>query len=69
MQLYWEIGKITNEIAKLALKKLEIDDLGLDNIDRKILETIVYNYSRWSCWNRHLVIDYWGRSRNYRGCL
>ena len=38
-------GKVTNEIAKIALKKLEIDDLGLDNIDRKILETIIYNYS------------------------
>ena len=34
-------GKVTNEIAKIALKKLEIDDLGLDNIDRKILETII----------------------------
>ena len=38
-------GKITNEIAKIALEKLEIDDLGLDNVDRKILETIIYNYS------------------------
>ena len=38
-------GKITDEIAKLALTKLEIDNLGLDNIDRKILETIIYNYS------------------------
>ena len=38
-------GKITNEIAKIALEKLEIDELGLDNIDRKILETIIYNYS------------------------
>ena len=38
-------GKITNEISKMSLTKLEIDDLGLDNIDRKILETIIYNYS------------------------
>jgi len=38
-------GKITNKLAKIALEKLEIDDLGLDNIDRKILETIIYNYS------------------------
>ena len=38
-------GKVTNKIAKIALEKLEIDDLGLDNIDRKILETIIYNYS------------------------
>lgn len=38
-------GNITLEIAKIALSKLEIDDLGLDNTDRKILETIIYKYS------------------------
>ncbi len=38
-------GKITEEIAKIALEKLEIDDLGLDNIDRKILKTIILNYA------------------------
>ena len=38
-------GNVTLEIAKLALDKLEIDDLGLDNTDRKILETIIYKYS------------------------
>ena len=44
-------GVITEEIAKIALEKLEIDDLGLDNIDRKILKTIILNYSGRSCWN------------------
>ena len=38
-------GEITLEIAKMALQKLEIDDLGLDNIDKKILETIMHHYS------------------------
>ncbi len=38
-------GNITLEIAKIALSKLEIDDLGLDNTDRKILETIIYKYA------------------------
>lgn len=38
-------GNITLDIAKIALSKLEIDDLGLDNTDRKILETIIYKYS------------------------
>jgi len=38
-------GNITLDIAKTALSKLEIDDLGLDNIDRKILETIIINYT------------------------
>ena len=38
-------GTITEEIAKIALEKLEIDELGLDNIDRKILRTIILSYS------------------------
>lgn len=37
-------GRITLEIAQMALKALEIDELGLDNIDRKLLETIIKFY-------------------------
>ncbi len=37
-------GNITRKIADIALQKLEIDDMGLDNIDRKILETIILSY-------------------------
>lgn len=37
-------GNINLEIAKHALNKLEIDELGLDNIDRKILETLIITY-------------------------
>ncbi len=37
-------GKITEEIADYALSKLEIDELGLDNVDRKMLETIIKIY-------------------------
>lgn len=37
-------GDITIDIAKLALNKLEIDSLGLDNTDKKILESIIFNY-------------------------
>ena len=37
-------GEITLEIAKQALSALEIDELGLDNTDRKILETIIKFY-------------------------
>ena len=37
-------GKIDLEIAKTALNKLEIDELGLDEIDRKILETMIIKY-------------------------
>ena len=38
-------GNVDLNLAKLALDKLEIDDLGLDNTDRKILETIIYKYA------------------------
>ena len=37
-------GNITLEITKLALNRLEIDELGLDEIDRKILKTMIINY-------------------------
>ena len=37
-------GDIDLRIAKIALNKLEIDDLGLDNTDKKILETIIHQY-------------------------
>ena len=38
-------GKINLEIAQFALNKLEIDELGLDNVDRKMLETIIKIYN------------------------
>ena len=38
-------GNITLDIAKVALNKLEIDDLGLDGTDKKILETIIFKYT------------------------
>ena len=38
-------GDIDLKIAKTALQKLDIDELGLDNIDRKILETIIIKYA------------------------
>ena len=38
-------GIITKEIADKALTMLEIDELGLDNIDRRMLEAIIKYYS------------------------
>lgn len=38
-------GKIDLDITKLTLDKLEIDELGLDRIDRKILEIMINQYS------------------------
>lgn len=37
-------GKITCEIAQMALDMLEIDELGLDNTDRRMLHTIIDFY-------------------------
>lgn len=37
-------GNITLKITKIALNKLEIDDKGLDQIDRRILETMIVRY-------------------------
>ncbi|MEW6094909.1 MAG: Holliday junction branch migration DNA helicase RuvB [bacterium] len=34
-------GKITKEIADIALSSFEIDKIGLDNMDRRIMETLI----------------------------
>ena len=38
-------GVINEEIAAYALEKLEIDSLGLDNIDRRMLKTVIEIYN------------------------
>ncbi len=38
-------GDITEAVAQAALAKFEIDELGLDDFDRKMLTTIITNYS------------------------
>ncbi len=43
-QVYFD-GVITKEAADMALTKLEIDKLGLDNIDRRMLRSIITNYA------------------------
>ena len=37
-------GTITLEIAKIALNKLDIDDMGLDSIDRRLIKTLIEKY-------------------------
>jgi Holliday junction DNA helicase RuvB len=37
-------GKITQDIAKEALDLLQVDPLGLDDIDRRVLKTIIQKY-------------------------
>lgn len=38
-------GVITNDSAKVALNRMEIDELGLDNIDRLLLTSMINNYN------------------------
>lgn len=38
-------GNISLDIAKVALQKLEIDELGLDEVDRNMLKSIILNYA------------------------
>lgn len=38
-------GIITRETVKIALERMEIDELGLDAIDRRLLETMIRNYN------------------------
>ncbi|MEG2597173.1 MAG: Holliday junction DNA helicase RuvB C-terminal domain-containing protein, partial [Oscillospiraceae bacterium] len=37
-------GTVTKEIVAIALNRLEIDELGLDNIDRRMLSSIITHY-------------------------
>ncbi len=39
-----ENGDITKDVADKALKLLEIDPLGLDNVDKKMIHTIINNF-------------------------
>ena len=38
-------GIITKAIAKMALNAMEIDELGLDGVDRRMLESIIMNFN------------------------
>ena len=38
-------GMITDEVARIALDKLEIDELGLDMVDRRMLMAMIQHYN------------------------
>lgn len=38
-------GAITEQVAQVALDLMDVDKLGLDHLDRKILEMIIYKFS------------------------
>lgn len=62
-------GKIDLKIAKHALNKLEIDELGLDQTDRNVLQTIIEGYKRRTSWNRIASSVNWRRNRHNRRCI
>jgi len=37
-------GRVTEEVAVEALARLEIDELGLDDVDHKVLQTIIHKF-------------------------
>ncbi|MBR7070741.1 MAG: Holliday junction branch migration DNA helicase RuvB [Clostridia bacterium] len=38
-------GKVTEKVAQAALARFEIDELGLDDFDRKMLQVMIRNYN------------------------
>ncbi len=38
-------GRLTQDIVKIALDRMEVDDLGLDNLDRRFLKMIISGYN------------------------
>lgn len=38
-------GIITDEVAKDALERIQVDPMGLDNVDHKMLRSMIQNYS------------------------
>ena len=38
-------GRVTLDIAQYGLEQLEVDEIGLDGVDKAILETIIYKFS------------------------
>ena len=37
-------GRITADVARAAMELLEVDDLGFDEVDRKLLRTIIEKF-------------------------
>ena len=49
-------GTIDKKSADIALRALEIDELGLDAIDRRLLMTMIRNYNGGSLYLQFLVL-------------
>lgn len=64
-----EIGNINLKIAKVALDKLEIDELGLDDVDRRMLETMIEKFKGGPVRSRSNSNNNWRRNRYNRRCI
>ena len=65
-QVYYD-GVITKDAADHALGKLEVDHLGLDAIDRRMLTAIIRNYGGGPVGTGNAGGDHRRRGRNARG--
>lgn len=61
-------GNISEDIVKIALSKLRIDDMGLNETDRRMLKIIFYDYSRGPVGAETLAASLRRRNRYNRRC-
>lgn len=57
-------GTITFLLANEALEQLQVDRLGLDHLDHKLLKSMMEKISRQACRIRNDCRNDWGRSTN-----
>ena len=62
-------GVITREVADRALEALEVDHLGLDNVDRRMLRSIIENYGGGPVGLETLAATHQRRGGHAGGCL
>ena len=62
-------GVITREAAADALSRMEVDELGLDATDRRLLTAMIKNYNGGPVGLETIAAGGGGGSRNNRGCL
>lgn len=62
-------GKITKEVADFALNLLEVDRLGLDRTDRKIITTMIDSYGGGPVGIERLLLRSVKDARNIRRCI
>ena len=66
-QVYYD-GVITKEAADHALGRLEVDKLGLDAIDRRMLRAVITNYGGGPV-GLETLADHWRGGCHARGCV